>query len=224
MESPRASKDLYMDERSCDEAECAVSSLPCFKVYVQPGQRCRGPWKKLIPIGEHSSNAHVYIIESSTGEREHVLKIMSFDTRTIKPTVEDARAALYREVSYQNIAAAAGLAPKIIQVIDNGLESGIIMEGMQTTLARALDKNNAKQLFEQAEALVRALHKIGIAHGDLHFNNFMLGHDGKMYLIDFGYAREATFTTKRYDIGMFTDRRGEIMHKISPPVIKKIVF
>lgn len=150
-------------------------------------------------IGE-GKNAEVYNVCYETN-CNLVLKKLSL-TRTqgkIPITIEQFQ----KEIRNQQEAAIHGIAPKIVfsYITDDKTEGGIIMEKLDKTLLDYLlnPRNSVKSkkyLLENAILTLKKLHKIGIAHGDVKLENFMLNDEDDVFLIDFGYSNSIVDTSK----------------------------
>jgi predicted unusual protein kinase regulating ubiquinone biosynthesis (AarF/ABC1/UbiB family) len=91
----------------------------------------------------------------------------------------------------QNIATTAGLAPQILEIIENDDEVAIIMEGLETTMDAELRAHPERksELIAAGVDLIDKLYSSGIFHGDVHMGNIMKDRAGKWFFIDFGLSR-----------------------------------
>jgi hypothetical protein len=68
----------------------------------------------------------------------------------------------------------------------------VVMEGIDgKTLYRALapaEREIARTVYDKVEHAVFTLWAFGIVHGDLHWNNVMVQRDGRIKIVDFGFA------------------------------------
>jgi tRNA A-37 threonylcarbamoyl transferase component Bud32 len=114
---------------------------------------------------------------------------------TRSSTKEQIITKIKQEVELQRKAAAAGLAPKVIEAwfCQNFDSATIIMQRADMTLDSMLcdikSLSEFKTLMNVCFGLVESLHKIGIYHNDLNPENIMWSkQDNKFYFIDFGLA------------------------------------
>jgi tRNA A-37 threonylcarbamoyl transferase component Bud32 len=96
-----------------------------------------------------------------------------------------------KEIKFQNLAASKGISPKIVKAKKFFNYGIIVMEKLYVTLEDVLkfDKDT-RRVADLVGDCLKTLHSLGIYHNDAHYQNFMLGNDKKIKIIDFGYAKE----------------------------------
>jgi len=185
-----------MIKRDCNE-RCHIENRldvkgGCKAIWSK--EPCRGPWRQKHAIySMASTGVEVWNVCDAKGQCMYVYKLMR--------NVDES--AVLREMSLQNMAAEAGLAPSIIEVTIADDEGIIIMEAMDITMSDAIeslledkdkDKDKVRQAIYnmalQARHLLDNLHTLGLYHGDAHSGNFMLNKAGEWQLIDFGQSGE----------------------------------
>lgn len=108
------------------------------------------------------------------------------------------QSSIVREAEFQNRAANAGLSPKVYDVEDGR----IVMEKLEKTLYNVFCDQNGQLTIPQQKAIInifRRLDVIHIFHGDPNPLNFMYKRENdkiKWYIIDFGFARNITDSTR----------------------------
>lgn len=109
-------------------------------------------------------------------------------TKQFKPKKSVAR--IQKEIAFGRRAAAAGFGPRILLV--DIAHRMFIMEAMDETLCGRWVRQGKRLTWEQMEELadlVRRCREAGIYHNDHKCLNIMLK-DGRMFLIDYGFAKE----------------------------------
>ncbi|MCX6754324.1 MAG: AarF/UbiB family protein [Candidatus Nomurabacteria bacterium] len=162
------------------------------------------------PIGE-GGNAIVYVAEGTVFEKVCLKKIKE------KPQI------LYNDIDqehkYQMMAREAGVSTPLSLVSINTSEGDyLIMErvdghsvGDIVRNQDLLPKNFDAQVFcNSLVDQVSKMHKRGLYHRDLHFNNVMITKDSQAVIIDFGTATEGTGSDYTYEEGvrMYNSQNG----------------
>jgi serine/threonine protein kinase len=106
-----------------------------------------------------------------------------------------------KEVRNQTKASEYSLAPNIIGYYISDEEGNIIMEKMDKTLSDCLldpkiSLKSKKYYLQDAVNTLKKLHGIGIAHGDVKLENFMISDEDDVMLIDFGYSNSIEDTSR----------------------------
>lgn len=156
------------------------------------GDGCRHHRRKSL-IGR-GAYGHVY--------RSCCRKVCKYTTKYVAFTKKYSKSDFYREVMYQQIAAKAGLAPKIMESYVTDSRGVIVMENLTGPALFEVHNNNldiedpiemrksAHTIARQIGRLLGHLHKLGIWHGDAHDHNILQDSKGQWKLIDFGMAGE----------------------------------
>lgn len=146
-----------------------------------------------------------------------VLKKVSFKkiSGKIPITIEQFQ----KEIRNQSEASKYYLAPKIVfsYLLEESQEAGFIMERLDETLLDYLlnEKNtldNKMDYLEKAVDTLKGLHEVGISHGDIKLENFMIYEDDVM-LIDFGYSNSKENTSRIQN--KFKDDFEELLENFS---------
>lgn len=75
------------------------------------------------------------------------------------------------------------------------------VDGTQLHLAKIKDARQRMHIMREMGICLGKLHSLGITHGDYTTANFMLGNDGKLWLIDFGLSEmTASFEERALDL------------------------
>lgn len=179
-----------MIDASCDDDKCSIIQngrrFPCKKVKISGG-RCNGSYTAKEQIGEGFFGT-VYSLCNIENGCEYVFKVI----KKLEKFDET-------EIELQMKASEAGIAPKILQVVYNGDNVGIIMEKLKYTMMDFLNDisilpKDARQIILLKNIvdvfdLLGKLHSLGILHNDNHISNIMWDtKTSKWMLIDFGYA------------------------------------
>lgn len=104
-------------------------------------------------------------------------------TKTFNKAISEK--SFNNELAFQNIAAKAGLAPKLL-----GYKAGsFIMERANGKVATEYDQVTRRLIATKTIEALKELHKVGVAHNDVHPGNvFYDEKTKKVQLIDFGMA------------------------------------
>lgn len=117
-------------------------------------------------------------------------KEREFAMKTFKKTKSSN--TLKNEYYLQKQAAKAGIAPRVVEY--DSVSKYIVMEKMDTHLIDLMKKQKGHLLRCQQLQIIELFEKldtIGVFHADSNILNYMLK-DKKIYIIDFGFAKEIT--------------------------------
>lgn len=104
---------------------------------------------------------------------------------------------LRKEAELQKLAADLGVSPNVIDI--DTVSKYIVMEKMDCHLLDMVREQGGILSRKQQNDLIKIykkLDKAGVFHGDANLLNYMYK-DGKLYVIDFGMAREITFSLRK---------------------------
>lgn len=145
-------------------------------------------WQKIKTLGHPGKEGVTYLVTNEDGK--------SYAMKTFRKTKSANR--IREEKSYQEIAAKAGVSPSVIDYdIDHKY---IVMDLLDDTLLNIVRKQGGQMSRVQEKQIYKIYEKldeIGVFHNDANPLNLMLGKDGKMYAIDFGFSK---FITPEYDM------------------------
>ena len=84
--------------------------------------------------------------------------------------------------AYERLAGLDGI-PRLVGVVDR---QAIALQFIDAPPLQSAPRGSIEPaFFDRLEALVRAVHGRGVAHGDLHHGDVLVGNDGRPYLVDF---------------------------------------
>jgi serine/threonine protein kinase len=136
--------------------------------------------QKLIPL---SNKKYVYTIESFP---EIFVKVMKIDGKLSKDLIDN-------EIKLQRRGAKLKLAPKIIDYFWDESTAYILMDRIFGKSIYDLYGDNSKdvptKVFNQIRDILEKLYSAGIEYSDISSYNFIIDNE-KMYVIDFGHAKE----------------------------------
>src|SRR5205085_1407349 len=107
---------------------------------------------------------------------------------------DDVRSLFDNEAAILRHLDGSGVAPRLLDCGDHEERPYLIMEwaaGVEASVAAAQRRHDRAALIEVCTSIAEAyvtLHAHGVLHSDVHPRNLMIG-DGKITLLDFGYAR-----------------------------------
>jgi len=132
----------------------------------------------------------VYLAHDEVLERDVAIKLLRADR-----TDEDAKVRMLREAK-----ALAKLShPNIVPIYGAGEQDGLVYLAMERVEGRSLheirddatlDWRARRALYLQAARGLAAAHDAGLVHRDFKPSNVLVGHDGRVRVLDFGLARD----------------------------------
>lgn len=136
-------------------------------------------FKVIQQLGEDGAQGVVSLVEFPNGLRSAMKQFKN----------NKSTARIRKEADFQQLAAAAGIAPEVMYVdLD---KRRIFMEPMQSRVVDVL-KNGHQQFAADLTHIMTTLDDIGILHNDGNALNLMLNFDDKLQIIDFGLAKKIT--------------------------------
>ena len=137
---------------------------------------------KIRQLGSKGKEGITYLVKDKNGN--------NFAMKTFRK--KKSSATLLLEYNLQKKAGSANVAPRTIEY--DTVSKYIVMEKMDIHMIDLMEKQKKKLLRWQQFQIInlfKKLDNIGIFHGDSNILNYMLK-DKKIYLIDFGFAKEIT--------------------------------
>lgn len=156
--------------------------------YEQYEKEKNGRYEEIKQLGDVGKEGLTLLVRDTQTGKRYAMKTFRSNKSSDK---------LKEEVDLQNLAAKAGVSPKIIDY--DTVTKFVVMDLMDGHLYDEMKKNNyvlndAQQL--QIIDIFRKLDKSGVFHGDANIQNYMIKR-GKIYMIDFGYAKHITLELKK---------------------------
>ncbi|KAK9761883.1 serine/threonine protein kinase [Basidiobolus ranarum] len=150
-------------------------------------QELYGSFSEMLGAGSGGMVRSTYSI--TTGKK-HAIKTY----RSIRGS--ESRRRYYENISNEIYIGASLDHPNIIKTVDVTMEGGQIHQVMEFCTmdmvthfkCEQVDQDQINQYFVQMMKALRYLHQRGVAHRDVKLENFCLGEDGYIKLIDFGCA------------------------------------
>jgi tRNA A-37 threonylcarbamoyl transferase component Bud32 len=133
-------------------------------------------------LGERGKEGTTYLVTTRDGT-EYAMKTFR---------KQKSSATLRKEADLQKLAADLGASPNVVDI--DTVSKYIVMEKMDSHLLHAMENQGGTLTRQQQKQIVniyKKLDKAGVFHGDANLLNYMYK-DGKLYIIDFGMAREIT--------------------------------
>ena len=166
-------KLLYPKKNSSLSVTEEVKSLGDLKSYRKPENI----------LGIAGKEGTTYLVHSTVTGKDYAMK-------TFRSTKSAAKIA--KEVELQNKAASLGVSPKILTY--SGTDKYILMEKLPHRLIDiAKNKQGKKLTKEQQKDIIDCAHKLDsldILHNDGNVLNLMTDDEGKVYMIDYGFAKK----------------------------------
>lgn len=100
------------------------------------------------------------------------------------------------------------LSDRLVQILKLD-KMGSDVEKMRALKARVRGPFLDSKAFEKLAKGIKILNSAGIYHRDLHFKNVMLGDDGAVWMIDFGYSINTNKLAEKMDNPYLESRLGE---------------
>ena len=161
-----------------------------FKEYEKYKRDKIDKYNRLSQLGKEGIT---YLVETSSGQQ--------YAMKTFRKQKSSAK--LRKEAELQNMAAAEGASPKVIDI--DTVSKYIVMEKLDRHLFDTLKKKGgvlSLSVQKQIVTIYRKLDRAGVFHGDANLLNYMF--KGRhLYIIDFGMAKEIT-TKLVYKLGTST--------------------
>ena len=152
-----------------------------FKEYESYKKEKIDRYVRLGQLGEKGKEGTTYLVES---------KGKQYAMKTFRK--QKSSATLRRESELQNLAAEAGVSPKVIDI--DTVSKYIVMEKLDRHLYDTLKKNKGimtRPIQKQIISIYKKLDGAGVFHGDANLLNYMFK-GRNLYIIDFGMAKEIT--------------------------------
>jgi len=193
--------DEFDHEIECKDKDkrCSLKQIvkdEAFASYILYNGKGCVHYKRGDKMGKSSRYGTVYYTCCNDSGRPkdcgHITKIVKFG-RSSTTTM------FHQEVMIQQMAAKKKIAPPIAKAYISSKQGVVVMKKLDQTLldyiasflrtspSPAAIGQRAKKIALQFCKLIFRLHKLGIAHGDLHVNNIMFEKQ-RMYFIDYGKA------------------------------------
>lgn len=137
--------------------------------------------KKLVSL---SKKKHIYSPENFP---EIFVKVMKIEGKLTKELIEN-------EIKIQRKVSKLKLAPKIIDFFWEDDVAYVMMDRIDGESIYELYGDNPRdvpiKVFNQIREIIERLYFSGIEYSDISSYNFIIDKSGKMYVIDFGHAKE----------------------------------
>lgn len=133
-------------------------------------------------LGERGKEGTTYLVTTRDGT--------VYAMKTFRK--QKSSATLRKEAELQKLAADFGASPNVIDM--DTVSKYIVMEKMDIHLLHVMENQGrilTRQQQKQIINIYKKLDKAGVFHGDANLLNYMYK-NGKLYIIDFGMAREIT--------------------------------
>ncbi len=141
--------------------------------------------KTALHVARNGSKADVWLAEWPTGSARRVV-IKDFARRPLVVRVLGGRYSLLRE--WRAMVALDDL-PEVPKAIARPDADAIVVEHRAGTPIKEFARGEvAPGVLEKIEALVAAMHRRGVTHGDLHGANILVNEQGAVALIDWATA------------------------------------
>ena len=175
-------------------------------------------------LGEDGKDGKTYLVtlkKAYSGEKYKLKRNTRIAIKTFKPKKSIAK--IKKEIEFQNKAAKAGVS---IPVYDaNMTEKYIAMPVLHSLPAKVYHKLPEEIEYQLCALMVR-LDNINVLHGDMNALNVMTDTNGRVYMIDFGFAKSITKTIRskhgqqpNIAVSLWGLSRGFQRHKVQCPII-----
>ena len=164
------------------KTELISDILECFREYESYKKDKLDRYKRLGQLGEKGKEGTTFLVETIDGNR--------YAMKTFRK--QKSSTTLRREADLQNLAAAEGVSPRVIDI--DTVSKYIVMEKLDRHLLETMKKNGgvlSRSIQRQIVTLYRKLDRAGVFHGDANLLNYMFK-GRQLYIIDFGMAKEIT--------------------------------
>jgi len=145
-------------------------------------------YKKQYQIGNKGKEGITYLVLDR--------KDNPFAMKTFRKT--KATSTLSNEVKFQKKAGKAGISPKVYDY--DTVSKYIVMDLLDKHLLDVIEEQKGCLKKKQQERIIEifeTLDTLNIFHGDVNLANYMIDKKGKIYIIDFGFAKEINDSLKR---------------------------
>ena len=156
--------------------------VEAFKEYETYKREKIDKYQRGEQLGEKGKEGTTFLVTTSSGN-EYAMKTFC---------KQKSSATLRKEAELQKMAADVGASPNVIDI--DTVSKYIVMEKMDSHLLDAMKNQGGTLTRHQQKQIIsiyRKLDKAGVFHGDANLLNYMYKGE-KLYIIDFGMAREVT--------------------------------
>lgn len=164
------------------KSELISDIMKCFREYESYKKDKLDRYNRLGQLGEKGKEGTTFLVETTDGNR--------YAMKTFRK--QKSSTTLRREADLQNLAAAEGASPRVIDI--DTVSKYIVMEKLDRHLFDTMKKNGgilSRSIQRQIVTLYRKLDRAGVFHGDANLLNYMFK-GRQLYIIDFGMAKEIT--------------------------------
>ena len=146
-------------------------------------------YKRMGQLGCKGKEGNVYLVKRNKSNREYAMK---------KFNSKKSGARIAQEAKLQKMGSKMGVSPNIIEYDPDA--KFIVMEKLEQNLLNILKSQNKLKIEQQKRIITifQSLDTAGVFHGDPNVLNFLTDKNGKLYIIDYGMAKEIdnTFVEK----------------------------
>ena len=170
-------QDCYIDIKRKTKQDILKELIPLFEEYEKETTK----YKKIEQLGSKGKEGKVFLVKDSK-DNKYAMKEFA-KTKSGKN--------LEKEAIFLKKASEFGISPKLIDY-DYRYNNYIVMEKLDKNLFDYIKENKGKmsiKVQKQMINILKMLDKIRIFHADPNPLNFMFDSSGKMYIIDFGFAK-----------------------------------
>lgn len=167
--------------------EMAKDIATAFDQYIEYKTEKIDKYERIRQLGSKGKEGTTYLVRDKEG-KEYAMK-----------TFREAKSSrtLYKEYTLQKKVSKLDISPKVYDV--NTIGKWIVMEKMDCHLYEYMEKKGnilSKKHQDRIYEIFRKLDEAGVFHNDANFCNYMMK-DGKVYMIDYGFAKEITPALKK---------------------------
>jgi predicted Ser/Thr protein kinase len=173
-------KDMGLNSRR-SKAEYIRDILNAFEEYEKYKRDKIDKYTRIRQIGNKGKEGITYLVKEKNG-REFAMK-------TFRKTKSSKK--LKMEYVLQKKAAACGVSPRVVEY--DSVSKYIVMEKMDQHLIDVMKGSLSRSQQYQILDIFEKLDQVGVFHADSNILNYMLK-GKKIYIIDFGFAKEITET------------------------------
>ena len=178
-----AAKDMEIPRYTSMNKEILLKEIKVrFKNYEK--YRCDeniSKYKKMGQLGCKGKEGNVYLVKKNRSNREYAMK---------KFNSKKSGARITQEAKLQKMGSQVGVSPKVIEYDTDA--KFIVMEKLEQNLLDILKSQNKLKIEQQKRIITifQSLDSVGVFHGDPNVLNFLTDKNGKLYIIDYGMAKE----------------------------------